>query len=173
MASISEREKCRQSSAEEFSVVDHLTVKLQFLRDLIEENAAIAGDVLQVSDNLWAIHGYIPVDCDVLMAEFESYDQAASILAQLSPRSRRRDGFLIAASTKPAGYEVREACRRGDSYPNPTRSLDRLAGSQSGLTSLTASSRRSLHAEPARRCARPCASFLRPDSFPIPMAMGA
>jgi hypothetical protein len=71
--------------------VNHPDDELQLLRDLIEENAAIAGDVLQVRENLWAIHGYIPVDCDVLMAEFESYDQAASVLAQLSPRSRRRD----------------------------------------------------------------------------------
>ena len=65
--------------------------ELQFLRDLGEENAAIARDVLQIRDNLWAIHGYIPVDCDVLMAEFDSYDQAANTLAQLSARSRRRD----------------------------------------------------------------------------------
>ena len=68
-------------------------VELQFLRDLIEENAAIAGDVLQIRGNLWAIHGYIPVDCDVLMAEFDSYDQAANTLEKLSPRSRRRDDF--------------------------------------------------------------------------------
>ena len=65
--------------------------KLQFLRDVVEENASIAGDVLQIGDNLWAIHGYIPVDCDVLMAEFDSYDQAVNTLRQLSPRSRRRD----------------------------------------------------------------------------------
>jgi hypothetical protein len=71
--------------------VNHPNDTIQFLRDLIEENAAIAGDVLQIRDNLWAIHGYIPVDCDVLMAEFESYDQAASTLEQLLPRSRRRD----------------------------------------------------------------------------------
>ena len=71
--------------------MNHPNDELQFLRGLIEENAAIAGDVLQIRDNLWAIHGYIPVDCDVLMAEFDSYDQAADTLAQLSPRSRRRD----------------------------------------------------------------------------------
>lgn len=65
--------------------------ELQFLRDVVEECASIAGDVLQIGDALWAIHGYIPVDCDVLLAEFESYDQAASTLAQLSPRSRRSD----------------------------------------------------------------------------------
>jgi hypothetical protein len=65
--------------------------QLQFLRDLVEENASIAGDVLQVGTNQWAIHGFIPVDCDVLMAAFDSYEQAAITLALLSPRSRRRD----------------------------------------------------------------------------------
>jgi hypothetical protein len=29
--------------------------------------------------------------CDVLMAVFHSYDQAANTLDELSPRSRRRD----------------------------------------------------------------------------------
>jgi hypothetical protein len=65
--------------------------QLQFLRDLVEENAAVSGDVLPVGNNLWAIHGYIPVDGEVLMAEFDNYDQAASTLARLSPRSLRRD----------------------------------------------------------------------------------
>ena len=67
--------------------------QLQFLRDLVEQNASIAGDVLQVGDNRWAIHGFIPVDCDVMMAAFDSYDLAAVTLAQVTPRSRRRDDF--------------------------------------------------------------------------------
>ena len=70
---------------------NHPDNQLQFLRDLVEENASIAGDVVQLGDNLWAIHGFIPVDCDVLMAEFNSYDEATNTLEQLSPRSRRRD----------------------------------------------------------------------------------
>jgi hypothetical protein len=65
--------------------------RLQFLRDLIEENASIAGDVVQVGEDLWAIHGLIPVDGDVLMAEFDSYDQATSVLDKL-PRLAGRGG---------------------------------------------------------------------------------
>ena len=65
--------------------------QLRFLRDLIEENASIAGDVVQLADNLWAIHGFIPVDCEVLMAEFDSYDAAMITLAQLPQRTMRRD----------------------------------------------------------------------------------
>ena len=75
--------------------MNHPNDELQFLRDLVEENASIAGDVLQIGDNLWAIHGYIPVDCDVLLAEFDSYHQAANTLKQLSPRSQRRDDSYI------------------------------------------------------------------------------
>jgi hypothetical protein len=64
--------------------------QVQFLRHLVEENASIAGDVFLVGDNQWAIHGFIPVDGDVLMAEFESHDQAMNILDQLSRSTRRR-----------------------------------------------------------------------------------
>ncbi len=65
--------------------------QLQFLQILVEENASIAGDVLEVASNLWAIHGYFPVDGDVLMAEFDDYDEATTTLDRLFPRSLRRD----------------------------------------------------------------------------------
>jgi len=71
--------------------------QLQFLRELVEEHASVAGDIVRVGHSLWAIHGFFPVDCDVLMAEFDSYDQATNTLAQLSPRSRRRDDFSSSA----------------------------------------------------------------------------
>jgi hypothetical protein len=61
--------------------------QLEFLEELVEENAWIAGDVLQVTHNLWAIHGWIPVDGDVLMAEFDSYDQATHTLERLPRRT--------------------------------------------------------------------------------------
>ena len=59
--------------------------QLRFLQDMVRENAAIAGEVVQIGADLWAIHGFIPVDGDVLMAEFDSYDRAANTLAQLPP----------------------------------------------------------------------------------------
>jgi len=65
--------------------------QLEFLEVLVEENASIAGDVVQLGEHLWAIHGFIPVDGDVLMAEFSSYDQATNILGRLPQRTRRRD----------------------------------------------------------------------------------
>jgi hypothetical protein len=64
---------------------------LEFLLDLVEENASIAGDVVQATESLWVIHGFIPVDGDVLMAEFPSYEQAADVLGRLPRRTRRHD----------------------------------------------------------------------------------
>ena len=64
----------------------------QFLQALIEEeNASIDGDVVQVGEQVWAIHGSIPVDGEVLMAEFDSYDQAIDVLDQLPRHARRPD----------------------------------------------------------------------------------
>jgi hypothetical protein len=57
--------------------------KVEFLRVLEEESASISGDVLQVGKELWAIHGTIPVDGDVLMAEFDTYDEARRTLERL------------------------------------------------------------------------------------------
>ena len=57
--------------------------RVQFLQELVEENAWIQGSVLYVGYDIWAIHGIIAVDGDVLMAEFESYDQAQSALDEV------------------------------------------------------------------------------------------
>ena len=65
--------------------------QLHFLEDLVEENASIAGDVVQVGEHLWAIHGFIAVDGDVLMAEFDTYEEATTVLGELPARSLRSD----------------------------------------------------------------------------------
>lgn len=65
--------------------------QLQFLQVLVEENASIAGHVIQLSEDLWAIHGFFPVDGDVLMAEFDSHAEATRTLWRLPERTRRRD----------------------------------------------------------------------------------
>jgi hypothetical protein len=58
--------------------------QLQFLRALLEENAWIDGDVVEIGcDDAWAIHGVIPYDGEVLMAEFDTYDQANHVLDQV------------------------------------------------------------------------------------------
>ena len=65
--------------------------RLEFLEALVEENASIAGDVVQVSEHLWAIHGFVPYDGEEVMAEFESYEEATIVLGQLPKRTQRRD----------------------------------------------------------------------------------
>jgi len=57
--------------------------QLQLVRDLLEDNATIDGDVLKISTGTWAIHGTIPVDGEVLMAEFDTQDEAQEALDEL------------------------------------------------------------------------------------------
>ena len=59
-------------------------VQLPYLEELVIENVSIAGDVVQIAEHSWAIHGSIAVDGDVLLAEFDSLDDATSVLAELS-----------------------------------------------------------------------------------------
>ena len=51
-----------------------------FLDDLDDEQASLAGDIVQLDAQLWAVHGVIPVDGDVLLAEFGTYEQARDAL---------------------------------------------------------------------------------------------
>jgi hypothetical protein len=67
--------------------------QLQFLHELIEEHASIAGDIAEIGPHTFVIHGVIPVDGAVLVAEFGTYDQARSVLDQLAA-ARGRDTAL-------------------------------------------------------------------------------
>jgi hypothetical protein len=44
----------------------------------------IDGDVFRIDDNTWAIHGAIPVDGEVILAEFEKPEDAQAILKDLA-----------------------------------------------------------------------------------------
>ena len=57
--------------------------QLRLLRDLLEGNAWIDGDILEIGHNTWAIHGVIPYDLEVLMAAFDTYDEAKHVLDQV------------------------------------------------------------------------------------------
>jgi hypothetical protein len=60
-----------------------LDPRLHVLEQLIDERVLVAGDVLEVSLAVWAIHGSIPVDGKVILAEFSLIDEARSVLDQL------------------------------------------------------------------------------------------
>jgi hypothetical protein len=59
--------------------------QLEFLEELVDARANVAGDVLQIGISTWAIHGSIPVDGEVLVARYESLEEASHVLAQLGP----------------------------------------------------------------------------------------
>jgi arginine decarboxylase-like protein len=58
--------------------------RLLFLQQLLEDRATIAADVFEVDPHTWAIHGVIPVGGDVIMAEFDTEDEAKKVLNQLA-----------------------------------------------------------------------------------------
>ena len=58
--------------------------QLLFLEELVEEHASVAGDVVEIDTHTWAIHGSIAVDGDVIMAEFDTQDEAQAILNELA-----------------------------------------------------------------------------------------
>jgi len=59
--------------------------RLRLLEQLVDQRVRVAGDVVEVSLGVWAIHGSIPVDGEVILAEFSMLDEARSVLDQLRP----------------------------------------------------------------------------------------
>jgi hypothetical protein len=62
------------------SCVTNAERQFQFLCELLEGHASIDGDVLRIGNDRWAIHGVIAVDGEVLMAGFDTYDEAKWVL---------------------------------------------------------------------------------------------
>jgi hypothetical protein len=60
--------------------------QLALLKELLDDHATVAGDVLQIDAHTWAIHGTIAVDGDVIMAEYDSEERARIVLDELSTR---------------------------------------------------------------------------------------
>ena len=48
-------------------------------------------DLFQMDAHVWVIHGYIPVDGQVILAEFDHHETARAVLAQLAA-AQDRDG---------------------------------------------------------------------------------
>jgi hypothetical protein len=81
----------------------HRERQLEFLRELLIENASIDGDVLEISKDMWAIHGVIPVDGEVLMAEFDTYDEAKQFSTNLSALRAQIANSYSSLRPKPMG----------------------------------------------------------------------
>jgi hypothetical protein len=59
--------------------------QLGFLEDLLDAHTSVAGDVLQIGAGAWALHGSIPVDGEVLVARYETREEATRVLGLLGP----------------------------------------------------------------------------------------
>jgi hypothetical protein len=80
--------------------MDDRDPQLVLLDELVDEHAAIAGDVIEIDAHTWALHGSIAVDGDVIVAEYATEEQAHVVLAQL-----RADGGPGPAPAGPqSGY---------------------------------------------------------------------
>ena len=51
---------------------------------LLNQQARVAGDILEIGAQTWAIHAVIPVDGDVIIGEFDSPREAHAVLEQLA-----------------------------------------------------------------------------------------
>ena len=68
------------------------------IRELIDEHVRFDYDLVRIDDQTWAIHGFIAVDGEVILAEFTTQDDARSALEQLSRAENRS-----ATPDRPAG----------------------------------------------------------------------
>ena len=57
--------------------------QLQFLRELLTENAWIDGDVVELAKDTWAIHGVFPYDGEVPMGVVDTYVVAKYVLDEV------------------------------------------------------------------------------------------
>ena len=57
--------------------------QLEFLQELLAQRAIISGDIIEIGAHTWAIHGSISVDGEVIVAEYDTPDQARLALGKL------------------------------------------------------------------------------------------
>ena len=74
---------------------------LLFIQGLIEANASIDGDVLEIGKDTWAIHGVIPYDGELPMAVFVTYDEAKQLLDDVRLATRPGPSSRWSANTPP------------------------------------------------------------------------
>jgi hypothetical protein len=59
--------------------------QLEFMAELVSSHKVVAGDIVQIGLTRWGIHGSFPVDGEVLVAEYSSFEEASAALAVLAP----------------------------------------------------------------------------------------
>ena len=61
--------------------------RLAFLRQELADDVDIDGDISPIGER-WAIHGTVPLEGEVILGEYDTYDQARDALEQLSKAGR-------------------------------------------------------------------------------------
>jgi hypothetical protein len=51
---------------------------------ILHQHPRFDHDLYQMDSEIWVIHGYIPVDGEVILAEFDQRETARAVLAQLA-----------------------------------------------------------------------------------------
>jgi hypothetical protein len=61
------------------------------IHSILDHHPRLDRDLFQMDEHMWAIHGYIPVDGEVILAEFDHRETATAVLAQLAAAQDRDD----------------------------------------------------------------------------------
>ena len=56
---------------------------------ILDQHPRFDRELFQIDAQIWAIHGYIPVDGEVILAEFDNRETATAVLAQLAAAQDR------------------------------------------------------------------------------------
>jgi hypothetical protein len=97
---------------------------------ILHQHPRLDHDLFQMDAQLWAIHGYIPVDGEVILAEFEHHEAARTVLDRLAAAqdvtemSRTISKAEGARVLRIAGYSAELIREIHDQLPDPI-DLDR------------------------------------------------
>jgi hypothetical protein len=58
-------------------------VQLPYIRKLVDENADIVGDPVEIRKGRWVVHGALPYGGEVPMAVYDSYEEAKRALDEI------------------------------------------------------------------------------------------
>lgn len=72
------------------------------IASLLGLHARLAGDIVEVDSHTWAIHGFIPVDGEVIIAEFDQPEQARAAIVQLVAAEDATAAAALSASVSSA-----------------------------------------------------------------------
>jgi mobilization protein NikA len=79
------------------------------IESILHQRPRLDQDLFEVDARMWAIHGYIPVDGEVLLAEFDHPETARAVLSQLAAaedRAGREGGGTTSFASRPPGNQA-------------------------------------------------------------------